>query len=229
MTDLTKRDELEDLEAALLDMPQVECPVFHRFGPGIYIREVHMPAGTLAMGHGQRFEHTNILLQGKVAVIIDGVVQVLEAPLYYVGKPGRKFGYVIEDVIWQNIYATDETDVDKLEEMFLDKSATWHDHNEAAEQIRCALHVDDRYDYEGLKKQLGITEEQIRAQSEDEKDQVEIPKDYAPKVTIRDSYIEGKGVFLSAPAEEGEVMDYESVFYRTPPYSVRDYSDDDIQ
>jgi len=30
-------------------------------------------------------------------------------------------------------------------------------------------------------------------------------------------------------AEEGEIIDYESVFYRTPPYSVRDYSDDDIQ
>ncbi|MFH1283799.1 MAG: type II toxin-antitoxin system antitoxin SocA domain-containing protein [bacterium] len=30
-------------------------------------------------------------------------------------------------------------------------------------------------------------------------------------------------------AEEGAVIDYESVFYRTPPYSVRDYSDEDIQ
>ena len=29
--------------------------------------------------------------------------------------------------------------------------------------------------------------------------------------------------------EEGAAIDYESVFYRTPPYSVRDYSDDDIQ
>lgn len=29
--------------------------------------------------------------------------------------------------------------------------------------------------------------------------------------------------------DEGEVIDYESVFYRTPPYSVRDYSDNDIQ
>jgi len=29
--------------------------------------------------------------------------------------------------------------------------------------------------------------------------------------------------------EEGAVIDYESVFYRTPPYSVRDYSDEDIQ
>ena len=29
-------------------------------------------------------------------------------------------------------------------------------------------------------------------------------------------------------AEEGAVIDYESVFYRTPPYSVRDYGDENI-
>ena len=29
--------------------------------------------------------------------------------------------------------------------------------------------------------------------------------------------------------EEGEIIDYESVFYRTPPYSVRGYSDKDLQ
>jgi transcriptional regulator with XRE-family HTH domain len=29
-------------------------------------------------------------------------------------------------------------------------------------------------------------------------------------------------------AEDGAVIDYESVFYRTPPYSVRDYSGEDI-
>jgi len=30
-------------------------------------------------------------------------------------------------------------------------------------------------------------------------------------------------------AENGAVIDYESVFYRTPPYSVRDHSDKDLQ
>ncbi len=29
--------------------------------------------------------------------------------------------------------------------------------------------------------------------------------------------------------EDGAVIDYESVFYRTPPYSVKDYSDENIQ
>ena len=30
-------------------------------------------------------------------------------------------------------------------------------------------------------------------------------------------------------AEDGQVIDYESVFYRTPPYSVRSYSEEDIR
>jgi uncharacterized phage-associated protein len=29
--------------------------------------------------------------------------------------------------------------------------------------------------------------------------------------------------------EDGEVIDYESVFYRTPPYSVRNYSEKNLQ
>jgi len=29
--------------------------------------------------------------------------------------------------------------------------------------------------------------------------------------------------------EDGEIIDYESVFYRTSPYSVRSYSEEDIQ
>ena len=34
-----------DLEKEMLEMPQADCPVAHHFGPGIYIREVTLPAG----------------------------------------------------------------------------------------------------------------------------------------------------------------------------------------
>ena len=40
-------------------------------------------------------------------------------------------GYILKDMVWQNIYATDETDVEKLEAMFLDKSQTWQEHLDA--------------------------------------------------------------------------------------------------
>ena len=35
--------KIEKVESHLLDLPQVECPVVHHFGPGIYIREVTLP------------------------------------------------------------------------------------------------------------------------------------------------------------------------------------------
>lgn len=199
--------KIEQVESHLLDLPQVECPVVHHFGPGIYIREVTLPAGTLAIGHAQRFDHLNIMLTGAVAMVgDDGQTKVLRAPMIFVGKPGRKLGYVLETCIWQNVYATDERDIDKLEAMFLDKSATWQAHAEAAKQLETYRRREDREDFDLVVKLAGFTHEAVRAQSENPHDQIRMPDGFAPKFTVRDSTIEGRGVFLSAPVEEGEVI-----------------------
>ena len=199
--------KIEKVESHLLDLPQVECPVVHHFGPGIYIREVTLPAGTLAIGHAQRFEHLNIMLTGAVAMVgDDGQAKVLRAPMIFVGKPGRKLGYVLETCIWQNVYATDERDIDKLESMFLDKSATWQAHAEATKQLETYHRRDDREDFDLVVRMTGFTHETVRDQSENPHDQIKMPEGFAPKFTVRDSVIEGKGVFLSAPVDAGEVI-----------------------
>lgn len=205
--DLVDQSKIEQVESHLLDLPQVECPVAHHFGPGIYIREVTLPAGTIAIGHAQRFEHLNIMLTGAVAMVgDDGQTKVLRAPMIFVGKPGRKLGYVLETCIWQNVYATDERDIDKLEAMFLDKSATWQAHAEAAKQLETYHRREDREDFELVVRLSGFTPEAVRAQSENPHDQITMPSGFAPKFTVRDSTIEGKGVFLSAPVEQNEVI-----------------------
>jgi len=199
--------KIEQVESHLLDLPQVECPVVHHFGPGIYIREVTLPAGTLAIGHAQRFEHLNIMLTGAVAMVgDDGQTKVLRAPMIFVGKPGRKLGYVLETCIWQNVYATDERDIDKLETMFLDKSATWQAHAEAAKQLETYHRREDREDFELVVRLAGFTPASVRAQSENPHDQIPMPSGFAPKFTVRGSAIEGKGVFLSAPVDDNEVI-----------------------
>jgi hypothetical protein len=199
--------KIEQVESHLLDLPQVECPVVHHFGPGIYIREVTLPAGTLAIGHAQRFDHLNIMLTGAVAMVSDdGQTKVLRAPMIFVGKPGRKLGYVLETCIWQNVYATDERNIDKLESMFLDKSATWQAHAEAAQQLETYRRREDREDFDLVVQASGFTHEIVRAQSENPCDQIKMPEGFAPKFTVRDSAIEGKGVFLSAPATSDEVI-----------------------
>ena len=195
-----------DLEKTLLKLPQVECPVIHRFGPGIYIREVHMPSGTLAVGHSQKFEHLNILLKGKVAMVIDGKLQIFQAPLIYTGKPGKKFGYILEDTVWQNVYATSETDVEKLEAYFLDKSQEWEDHYEKINTLWSILRADDRRDYIKFVNQLNTTDSEIRKQSEEDLDQIKMPEPYSSYVTVRDSQIEGKGLFSTVPLVSGDII-----------------------
>lgn len=200
-------EAVDRLEEAMLHMPQVECPVIHHFGPGVYVREVTLPADTFAIGHEHRFEHLNIMLKGAVAIVgDDGQLKVLRAPLIYTGKPGRKVGYIMEDTVWWNVYATEERDIDKLEEFLFRKSDSWKAHAEELKKLRTATRADDREDFQLLLEQSGFTAEQVRATSENLEDQIPMPDGLAPKITIRDSYIEGKGVFLSAPAEPREIL-----------------------
>lgn len=200
-------EAIERLEGAMLQLPQAECPVVHHFGPGIYIREVTMPADIFAIGHEQRFEHLNIMLKGAVAVVTDtGELKVLRAPLIYVGQPGRKVGFVLEEVVWQNVYATEERDIEKLEAMFLRKSETFEVHAQELQRLRAAARIDDREDFQLLLEQTGFSADEVRRVSENTDDQIPMPEGLAPKLTIRDSYIEGRGIFLSSPAEADEVL-----------------------
>ena len=113
--------KIEAMLPQLRAMPQVKCIEKHHFGPGMYVKEVTMPAGSIIVGKPHKTEHLCILLQGKMKLVKeDGEVIELVAPATFVGKPGRKIAYIIETVVFQNIFATDETDVEKLEHMFVE-------------------------------------------------------------------------------------------------------------
>lgn len=204
--ELTPDQKVEALESHMLGLPQVDCPVVHHFGPGIYIREVRVPKGALSLGHVQKKEHLNIMLQGAVAMPSEsGGLKILRAPLIFTGQPGRKFGYVLEDMVWQNVYATDETDIDRLEEMFLDKSEPWQEQDSLLRQIQESSHQPDREDFDSLLSEINLTAEEVRAQSENDEDQIPMPDGFI-NFTVRDSYIEGKGAFLSVGVEENTVI-----------------------
>lgn len=207
-TDLAfvSEQKIQTVEKEFLKQEQVDCPVVHRFGPGIYIREVTLPAGCFSIGHYQKTEHLNIMLAGKVIMVKDDGTHVeLEAPQTFVSKPGRKIGYIIDTVVWQNVYATDETDVEKLEEMFLEKSITWKEHQEAEKLLLTFNNKDDIDDYYDVLESFGFTEEVVREQTENLEDQVPMPfGNY--KFMIGESFIQGKGVLASGNINKDEVI-----------------------
>ena len=125
VTSITNNISMDVIESEMLSLPQVECPVTHHFGPGVYIREAFLPAGTYVMGHAHKCEHMNMMIKGKMAVIVNGEAKVIEGPYIFTGQPGRKLAYILEDTVFQNIYGTDETDPAVIEDMYVDKSAAW--------------------------------------------------------------------------------------------------------
>lgn len=201
----TKEQALQVVEKTMLDMPQVDCPVIHRFGPGVYIREVTIPADTFAIGHHQNFEHMNVMLKGRVTVLNDdGSTAELVAPMMFVGKPGRKIGYIHEDVVWLNVYATDETDVETLESTFITKSDTWME-SSAAKSMALLKNTVDSDDYKKVLAEFGFTEEQAREQAESESDMTDLPFG-GYKIKVDRSEIEGKGLFATAAIDPGELI-----------------------
>lgn len=127
----TKAD-VDAIEARLLPLPQVPIPLTHSFAPGVYLREVEMPAGSLIIGHEHKTEHFNIILSGHATVMMNGVVQHIHAPAIIRSLPGvRKVLYIHETMRWATIHPTTETDIEILEDALVIKSAAFLAHSHA--------------------------------------------------------------------------------------------------
>ena len=99
----------------------IEVPVKHRFIPGLYIREVYVPAGSGIVTMVHKTENPFVVSKGKVLVWTkeDGVV-CIEAPFTGITKPGTcRLCLVLEDLIWTTFHPnpTNETDIEKIEKM----------------------------------------------------------------------------------------------------------------
>jgi hypothetical protein len=121
------------LEREALELPQVDCREQHHFGPGVYIREITIPAGTCVIGHAHRGEHLCVLQKGTLAVVDgSGEVRRITAPMIFTAPPGRKVGYAPEDdVVFWNVFPNpdDGRDLDAIEARLVDKSAAWVEHH----------------------------------------------------------------------------------------------------
>lgn len=123
MTNLVCRHQINNIEKEMLAMTQVELPVEHYFSHDVYARELHIPKGVTLTGRIHKFANLNILIKGDMSVLVDGEVKRMTAPCTIVSPPGTKrLAYAHEDCIWTTIIGTDETDADKIEELFTAQS-----------------------------------------------------------------------------------------------------------
>lgn len=113
----------------MVEHEQAPMTLVHHFGPDTYTRELVVPAGAFCVGHHHVAPQMNIFLKGRVVVLEDGVARELVAPMIFVGQAGRKVGFVLEDMVWLNVWANpdDERDIETLEARLVDKTLDWDD------------------------------------------------------------------------------------------------------
>lgn len=117
--------QIKALEQAVVDhLEPVEMPVEHHFAPGMYGRELFIPAGTVLTGKIHKKGHLSILLAGDITVWTEQGMKRLQAPQVLVTTPGTKrVGYAHTDTIWLCVHATDETDLVRLEAELIEPEA----------------------------------------------------------------------------------------------------------
>lgn len=99
----------------------VELEWVHRFVPGLYAREMKVDAGTLVTGAIHKTEHLSIFLEGAMMIpnMEGGDPEVIEAPIVEICQPGvKRAGIAITDCRWITFHATEDQDVEALEDAF---------------------------------------------------------------------------------------------------------------
>jgi len=99
------------------------CPLKHTFADGLYIREMSAPKGMLNVSKLHRTNHPYFILKGDVSVLTENGMVRIKAPHFGITKAGTKrIVYFNEDTVWITVHATNETDLEKIEDEVIAKN-----------------------------------------------------------------------------------------------------------
>jgi len=203
---VASEEEIENVARSTLTMPQTEAGVVHRFGPGVYMRELQIPAGTFAIGRVHKEPHMNIVIKGKcVYYNKDGVKQEVSAPAMLTTPAGRKVGVFTEDTVWINVYATDSKDVEEIEATLFEDSEALEERKEESSSALERLLELERLDFAESCEFLGYTQDEVARMSAITEDNIPFPNG-SYSVAVMPSKIHGKGLFATAPIKAKSII-----------------------
>lgn len=113
------RECILKVEQHLKQFEQVECPLKHTFAPGMYAREILLPADTFIVGKIHKHAHLNIVTRGKCVVATEYGMHEIDAtngPVTFTSEAGAKRAlYVQEETVWTTIHTVHSTDLAEIE------------------------------------------------------------------------------------------------------------------
>jgi hypothetical protein len=109
-------DKIDQYEAIVGQMPQVDLKTTHAVSGGVYSRTIFIPAGVSLVGATHSKDHINIMF-GDITVTTDTGMKRLTGYNVFATKAGmRRVGYAHADTYWTSVIHTTETEISKIEE-----------------------------------------------------------------------------------------------------------------
>jgi len=110
------KEQIERLQKEMAVLPQLELVTEHSFSPGMYLRKVYRPAGTLIVGKVHKEPHFFLCAKGEIIAWTETGMRHLYAGDVVESKPGTKrVTLAVTDAIGVTIHRTDKTDLDDIE------------------------------------------------------------------------------------------------------------------
>ena len=194
--EIQTRKDILSFEEYIINLPDSfdECPypLFHTFADGMYTRQIHIPAGHIVTGAIHKNEYFVNVTKGRLWVVSEFGSKEIIAPESFVAKAGVKhIVYTLEDTVWSDTHKTDKTTIPEAEkDIFVDSYQEF-------DRIKGII------DYEAMCDDIGLTVEQAHDISRDESDMIECNGNC---IEVKDSDIEGKGVFGTIDFNRGEMI-----------------------
>jgi len=119
------REQIDALHQHMLGMPQAELQTEHHFSPGMYMRKVFRPAGTLIVGKVHKAPHFFICAAGEIIAWTETGMRHLKSGDVVESQPGTKrVTLALTDAVGITVHKTDNTDLDVIEAELIEPDDT---------------------------------------------------------------------------------------------------------
>jgi mannose-6-phosphate isomerase-like protein (cupin superfamily) len=111
--ELPTREKIQRLQEAMLPMQSKQPEPRHFFAPGMYLRELVVPAGMLMVGKIHKHEHFLLVLKGRAEVISEFGRVVVEAGHISISPAGvKRVVLALEDTQFVTVHVNKEDSQD---------------------------------------------------------------------------------------------------------------------
>lgn len=110
--------QIKRLQDLVASVPQVPLEPEHSFAPGMYVRTLKIPAGTVVVGKMHRHAHPTLLTKGTATILTNNGMERISAPYQWISQPGAKRPVLTHtdcEFVTVHLNPGDTTDLDVLE------------------------------------------------------------------------------------------------------------------